>query len=438
MVDTLAKTHANAPQAAEPPAARPYNHTADFVRVALFTLVVASHTHGTTPDVAGGTGLMATVAHTTRYGFVAITVFVLFLGYSGRKVSPLAFWRRRFGQVVLPYLAWSVLYTVFLVWWDDSTPMPGPRDLARDSAHSVLTGDGRYHLYFLLISMQIYLLFPALQWLITRTAGHHLELLVGALAVQWAMFAFFDWPGAPELLGWGAYLHLWKTLPMYALFAVIGALLAVHFDRADAWIRANLPLVVGAAAVGCAYGIAGHLRDVAAEGIDPMRTSAAWNPQFLPLFVGTLTLIYLVGMAWNDHRGDGTGPVARVVSYGALRAFGVFAVHPMMIDVVYRVLPVDPLLDPVPPLRSTVLTVIVLAASLAVVEIALRTPLSTVLVARPRRPLWRRERRGGPAASGAGTPGATVGTLGDPDSAGAGANRPVVANPAAGKAATTE
>nr|WP_280435844.1 acyltransferase [Nocardia carnea] len=389
MVDTLARTDAATPQAV-PPRSRPYNHTADFVRVALFTLVVASHTHGTTPDVAGGTGVMATVGHTTRYGFVAITVFVLFLGYSDRTVSPVAFWRRRFGQIVLPYLAWSVLYTVFLVWWDDAAPTPGAGELARDSVSSILTGDGWYHLYFLLISMQIYLLFPALQWLIARTAGHHLELLAVAVTIQLAMFVLFDWPGGPAVLGWGTYHHLWKTLPMYALFAVMGALLAVHFERVDAWIRAHLPVVVTAAALGCAYGIIGHLRDVDA-GIHPARNSSPWNPQFLPLFVGALVLLYLVGMLWNDHRGAGTGVVGRVVGYGALRAFGVFAVHPMMIDIVYRVLPVDWLLAPVPHLRSTVLTVIVLAASLAVVEIALRTPLSSVLVARPRQPLWRRK-----------------------------------------------
>lgn len=389
MVDTLARTDAPTPQAAAP-RSRPYNHTADFVRVALFTLVVATHTHGTTPEVAGGSGLLATVGHTTRYGFVAITVFVLCLGYAGRAVDPVTFWRRRFGQIILPYLAWSVIYTVFLVWWDDSTPMPGASDLARDSVASILTGEGRYHLYFLLISMQIYLLFPALQWLIARTTGHHLELLAGAVTVQLTMFVLFDWPHGPEFLAAGPFHHLWKTIPMYALFAVMGALLAVHFDRADAWIRDHLPVVVGAAVLGCAYGIAGHLRDVDA-GIDSARHSSPWNPQFLPLFVGALALLYLVGMYWNDRRGDGTGVVGRIVGFGALRAFGVFAVHPMMIDIVYRVLPVDLLLDPIPRLRSTVLTVIVLAVSLAVVEIALRTPLSKVLVARPRQPLWRRK-----------------------------------------------
>lgn len=389
MVDTLARTDAHTTQA-PPPTTRPYNHTADFMRVALFTLVVATHTHGTTPDVAGGSGVMATVGHTTRYGFVAITVFVLFLGYSGRKVSPRAFWRRRFGQVVLPYLVWSVLYTVFLVWWDDSTPMPGAGELARDSVGSILTGDGRYHLYFLLISMQIYLLFPVLQWLIHRTAGHHLELLAAAVTLQLGIFMFFDWPGATAVLGWSPQVHLWKAFPMYALFAVIGALLAVHFERVDAWIRANMPVVVGVAVLGCAYGLVGHLRDQEA-GIDSTRHSSPWNPQFLPLFVGALVLLYLVGMAWNDRRGSGDGPVARIVSYGALRAFGVFAVHPMMIDVVYRVLPVDRMFDPVPHLRSAILTVIVLAASLLVVEVALRTPLSNALVARPRQPLRRRK-----------------------------------------------
>ncbi|MEV3963533.1 hypothetical protein AB0M34_22020 [Nocardia sp. NPDC050193] len=103
-----------------------------------------------------------------------------------------------------------------------------------------------------------------------------------------------------------------------------------------------------------------------------------------------------------------------------------------------ELLPVDLLLDPVPHLRSTLLTVIVLAASLVVVEIALRTPLSTVLVARPRRPLWRRRHRVAPAASGPGRPGVAVSTPGDRGPVGSAANAPVVANPAAGKIATTD
>lgn len=389
VVDTLTRTQKEEPRA-EPPTARSprkYNYTADFLRVALFTLVVITHTHGTAPDVLGGTGILASLGHMTRYGFVAITVFVLFLGYYGKETSPITFWRRRFGQVVLPYLVWSVIYTVFLVWWDDSSPMPGFGDLARDSAYSVLSGEGRYHLYFLLISMQLYLLFPVLQWLVARTTGHHMALLAGALAMQMGMFLLFDWTGASDFLGRDVYLHMWKSVPMYALFAVLGALLAVHFHRIDAWLRSHVPVVVALALTGCGYGIISHHRDVEAN-LDLMRASSPWNPHFLPLFLGGLVLLYLVGMAWNDRRGSGNGVVGRIVSFGALRAFGVFAVHPMMIDVVYRIFPIDEMFLEIPRLGSAVLCVIVLAASLLVVEVALHTPLSKALVARPRKPLW--------------------------------------------------
>ena len=42
----------------------------------------------------------------------------------------------------------------------------------------------RYHLYFLLVSMQIYLLFPLIRWVLRKTEGYHRWLLAAAVAYQ--------------------------------------------------------------------------------------------------------------------------------------------------------------------------------------------------------------------------------------------------------------
>jgi peptidoglycan/LPS O-acetylase OafA/YrhL len=90
------------------PATRPRKHHVDLMRVITFASVVLIHTVGTVLDQNSvAVGGLAYLMHYTRYAFVAITAFVLFLGYYRRDEGVLPFYRRRFSLVVLPYLLWS-------------------------------------------------------------------------------------------------------------------------------------------------------------------------------------------------------------------------------------------------------------------------------------------------------------------------------------------
>jgi surface polysaccharide O-acyltransferase-like enzyme len=359
------------------------------MRVILFSCVVMVHTVGT---INGGRamGLLSLLMHYTRYGFVFVTVFVLFLGYYHKDTRATTFWRKRFGLVVLPYLVWSVFYTFWepLVLSDD--PWPGFWHVSRDAVFEILKGDSKYQMYFLLISMQIYFFFPALRWLVKKTEGHHGKLLVACGVIQLAMFfwlSVFPYPDDGVLaLVRG---HAWKALPTYALLVAMGALAAVHFDRTKEWFATHIPLVLGLSVLGTAFTVGVYVLETG-PGDVPGYADSASNPTLIPWLFASIAVLYLVGAAWNDRRGDGSGIVARIVDLGSIRAFGVFAAHPLVIDILMKFGVGEWIKANVPGttiVRSLLLVALVFLGCLVLIEVLLRTPLSKAVVARSRLPL---------------------------------------------------
>ncbi|MBM7368331.1 acyltransferase [Gordonia hydrophobica] len=369
--------------------------TADLVRVLLFAGVVVAHSVNainSAPDVVRSASLLTTFLHLTRYGFVAVTLFVLVLSTRGRPLSPLAFWRRRFGLIVAPFLVWSVLYSLtdHLVMADN--PFPTTGEYFTSLARATVTGDAKYQLYFLLISMQIYFVFPLLAWILNR-AGHRPWLLLSAgAAIQIVMFVIYQYLPRPQGPMWAlAYEHAWKTLPMYALFVAIGMLAAHHHAAVEDWLRANAGPVIIACLLGSLFSATAYAMSTS-SGVVPLSATTPWNPLLLPWLISGLVLLWLVAMAWDDLRGAGRAVGARFVSYATIRAFGVFAVHPLILDVLARVGFMRLVFAWFPhsaTIRSTALVIAVLVLSLLVVDLFLRTPVSRWLTARDRIPLVR-------------------------------------------------
>ncbi|WP_343287393.1 acyltransferase [Gordonia sp. SID5947] len=370
-------------------------HTADFVRVLLFAGVVIAHSVNainTSPDVIRSANLVGTFCHLTRYGFVAVTLFVLVLSTRGKPMTPVAFWRRRFGLVVGPYLVWTLLYSLTDHVVIADNPWPGPGTFFSNLAQDVVTGEGKYQLYFLLISMQIYLAFPLVSWVLDRTAHRPWRVLGVAAVIQMASFVFYQYLPRPSGPTWTlVYDNLWKTLPMYALFVAIGALAAVHHEAMNEWLRSHAVAVISACGIGTAFSVGGYLL-ATSPGNVPLQANTPWNPVSLPWFLAGLTLLWMIALVWNARRESRGALSSRTVSYASFRAFGVFAVHPLILDILGRVGFIDALFEWFPnsaAIRTTLLTALVLTMSLVVVDILLRTPVSKWLTARSRVPLRR-------------------------------------------------
>ncbi|WP_282941617.1 acyltransferase [Paenibacillus sp. RC67] len=89
--------------------------------------------------------------------FIFITGLVLFYNYR-EKVSFVPFVRKRFKDIVLPYIIWSTVYAIFFGETGTSFWMECKRILL-----DWFTGKASYHLWYVVMSIQLYLLFPFIQ-----------------------------------------------------------------------------------------------------------------------------------------------------------------------------------------------------------------------------------------------------------------------------------
>lgn len=349
----------------------------DVLRILTFACVIGVHTtsHTAASDDVGLNALLA-LLHFTRLVFFSLTAFVLVYSYTLRPRPMAQFWPKRFLLVGVPYLAWSFVY-VGSSWLLSSTRRGDVPDLVRTLAEGIVTGTSWYHLYFLLVTMQVYLLLPVIVWLVRKTRGHHLTTLVVALVVQLVVFAGYKYFPASD-----AWLHGYQKqfFFSYVFFIVSGAIAADHADaflrfirvhrRAVLWAFAGVGgLTLGVWALQVALG-----QSLYAAGTPLQPIEAVWSTA---VFVGFLA----IGARWADRRRPGS-PVARFVDYASDRSFGIFLSHPLLI---WILLYGDSWLEAVVPRPwlTLVTYLLVVVLSVAVTEAFRWTPLSVPLTGRP-------------------------------------------------------
>ncbi|NJC71133.1 acyltransferase [Planosporangium thailandense] len=372
-----------------PPAARPAApaHLApvDVVRVLTVALVIAVHTVAQQPGgvrLAGGA--LLTVMHVSREVFFLLTAFVL--GYSHRDRAPSRwwkFWRRRYLLVGVPYLVWSAVY--FLA---DGEPLrPAGRALA-GFAHDLLTGAARYHLYFLLVSMQMYLVFPVLRRVLAATRRQHGWLLAGAAVYQFGVYAAVQQASAlGPLPGWlrdpGPYL------PSYLGFVVAGGVAAWHAEEFLRVTGDRTPWILAGCGAVVAAGVAVFFVRACWLGQAPVAASAVFQPVVVAESVGIAWALLALGLAWQRRRAFGR----RLVRSASDASFGVYLAHPLLLQGLLAASAATGLATaagrlPDPVVTAVAVTVVVPLTYLICwlgVAAGRRTPLSLALTGRPRR-----------------------------------------------------
>lgn len=351
-------------------------YAVDLVRVVTFACVIAVHTVATVNPVdsvpAGGAEMLL---HFTREAFFALTAFVLVHHYRDQLPVTL-FWRRRFLLIGAPYVIWTVIYSGLAL---ITTPLSASAALIQ-LGRNLLTGTAWYHLYFLLVTMQFYLLFPAFRWLLQVTRGWHHWLLAGGAVAQVGINAGLHAAhptGIAELL----WHYDGSFVGSYVFYLLLGGVAAMHADRAHAWVRAHPMTVVVAFLV---TGIAAewwYLRSVRA-GVPVPVASDVFQAVMVPWSLAVITALFALGAAWAQRQRTGLG--SHLIKFSSDRSFGVFLVHPMLLWA-WMLGPAGWLLTRMPALWSTIVAFgAVVAGSLLVVELLRRSPLSLVLTGKRR------------------------------------------------------
>ncbi|MFT3901236.1 MAG: acyltransferase [Gordonia sp. (in: high G+C Gram-positive bacteria)] len=425
----LARDDAGTVAAPKPAKAkRPYLHQLDLVRATTFSLVIFVHVLTQTADEVNSVGVTSTslMLHFTRNTFFALTGFVLAYQYFGRQdFTTWSFWRRRIKLVAYPYVIFTAIYfTVKILLpqgrfsrdakdlggylWGGLTGSSSLRDFPstvsgdlREFGNNLLwgLGGGGFHMYFLFVMVQVYLLFPLLLWLLEATKGFHAVVLTASLALQvLTTVAITHW--LPTTDPWW---HHYATFLPYQFFLVLGAVAAIHRDAIARIItgpnRRSVRLGLAAAAILTGgYALFEFHRRIDAKAAltpdavpPPSASAGAFEPTLLPFLVVAIACLYAAALTWAHYKRDDTPRFARVVTYASNRSFSVFLVHVL---VLFFVLGMNWhgekswLITHVPqPLGTVVVYVLTVAGSLAVVEVLRRLPGSLYLTGRERLPM---------------------------------------------------
>jgi peptidoglycan/LPS O-acetylase OafA/YrhL len=383
---------------AGPPAAparrsRPHVVAFDLIRLIIMAFVVGVHTLA----FGGGQvtlvlGAVTTVFHTSRELFFLLTALVLSYNYGHRdQVSWLRFWRRRYWLVVPAYVTWSLIYYAADGHWPGSLPAA-----ITAFGHDLITAGARYHLYFLLVTMQVYLLFPVLRWVLRKTAGHHGALFVAACAYQLALTAALQHHliRTGLLADWlrGAGSGTWAE--SYVLYIVGGAIAGWHFEELCAFTRrhASGVSVTLAAGLGVAAGVGTYLAEYYLGGATPAAASAVFQPVVVVEALCFGWALLAGGLLWAD-RG---APHRKFCAAGSASSFGIYLAHPLVLQGLLALAATTGVLAAVrnAPAAAEVLVLLcvfvplIYAVSWMIASLARRTPLSLALTGReyaPRR-----------------------------------------------------
>ena len=322
-------TAAAAPAGAAARRSRPHIIAFDLIRLIIMVFVVSVHTLA----FAGGRvtmsiGAVTTIFHTSRELFLLLTALVLTYNYGHRDQLKVGkFWRRRFWLVLPAYVTWSAIYYAA----DGRTRGPFPMAFL----HDLENAGARYHLYFLLVSMQIYLLFPAFRWVLKKTERYHAWLFAIALGYQvWLTIGLHYKVGRSgtgliaQFLN-GAGQGYW--IDTYVLYVVAGSLAGWHFEKLCAFTRRHLGdgwRVAAVAALGVAAGIGVFLIETEVYGATPNNASAVFQPVviFEALTFGWSLLG--AGLLWSD-RG---APARKFCAAGSASSFGIYLAHPLVLQ----------------------------------------------------------------------------------------------------------
>ncbi|WP_338541979.1 acyltransferase [Paenibacillus tundrae] len=215
-------------------------------------------------DIAQPDSIMLTmIYHLTRFGtptFVFLAGVLLFYHHSHKKPDYPRFIRKRFGDIYVPFVLWTLIYWLAVRIFTPEFWQSGTFDV-RSFIRELFLPQTGYHLWFVLMVFQFYVLFPlflrAAQFVqrklgkMTKLTGTQsviaLVLIAAALYTMLMKWSYYD------MAGWTAALSPpWSTLleyrsyswAMYWFYFLLGAVCAWGIEHWRHWMVRALPWLV--------------------------------------------------------------------------------------------------------------------------------------------------------------------------------------------------
>lgn len=297
------------------------------------------------------------------------------------------FYSRRARQTLVPFLLWTVIYALFQLWIGKTTPSA---ILSAESWIYWLTwGKAWYHLYFLVLALQLYILFPLILGAVGRSRLGLPALLALSAAIQIAFYCANRW--------WLKSPHPSSLLAWHVIPVVAGVWIGLHYASWDLHWRRLRPLALFLTVVGLAVYLPLGLRELKGLPLDTFTYQ-------LSLWAYTIGVSFCL-VAFCRFLARSAGGLARGLQALGMQSMQIYLVHPLILWGWYCFPQTGSTLQ----YHATVALAAVsaLGLSLLVSRLATRVTLGRILFGRGDVPMAALpSRKRGPAPSPACSPGA--------------------------------
>jgi surface polysaccharide O-acyltransferase-like enzyme len=257
------------------------------------------------------------------YGSIARCCVPLFIMVSGAllldsaRSEPLAtFFRKRATKVVIPWLAWSIVYLFFSAWLARQRLTPLLRHPLTD-VEAILAGPTFYHLWFVYVILGLYLATPLLRVFIRAAAPQDLAYFLGL------------WLAVNSLLPLaGHYLHFDVGLTFYVVEGYVGYFVLGHVLRSIP-MRASRRALLYLLCASVAFTI------IVTRFLSGR--SGALDPTFLDYLAPNIVLMSAATFLFCRDLPHATWRPRRPRTYRALSllsaaSWGIYLLHPLLME----------------------------------------------------------------------------------------------------------
>lgn len=265
-----------------------------------------------------------------KYGtptFIFLSSFVLFYNYANREITKkmlLNFYKKRFLYIVIPYLIFSVFYFSLTVHLYYDYTLSQALSIFTEK---VLTGKAYTHLYFVFISIQLYLLFPLVLYLAQKFKWFSKYSIIIGLIIQWAFVLLNKYYFQIEFKG--------SISLSYMSYYFLGIYLGMYFEQYREFLKTKKRHIITALwlITGFAYVYVMYLTRVGLGSYDSMVYEFLWNAYTY------FAAVFIFGFAFTVYD-KLNGKLRKALLYLGDVSFGVYLIHPFFL-LYYRMLPVS-------------------------------------------------------------------------------------------------
>jgi membrane-bound acyltransferase YfiQ involved in biofilm formation len=272
--------------------------------------------------------------HSNRFVFMYVSAFALVYVYHGKPFSAINFWKKRSLGILVPYIIWSMLYVAVANFWTISL-----RHYLKLSFIDILNGEASFQLYFILITIQFYILFPFFIAFMNRVKNHPWTVLGISFLIQ-VVWLYWDYRtiqmGRINLVGfWHYYEHYRESIIFsYQFYFVLGGMSAMYFTQIRAFLLRHYKLVISVALVSLIVFIGHYFLQVITYHEAIPHANAVTQPMMAFYATAVIFFVLWISCRWALNAGKEHLPRAyKYIHTLSNASFGVYLMHAFVLTI---------------------------------------------------------------------------------------------------------